>query len=156
MVVVGGAGFFGGRLVRGLLDTTDLRVVVAGRDFERARRFVESLGAGGRAAAARLDARRTAAEELRAFGAFALVDAAGPFQDADHRLAEAAIAAGLHYLDLADGRTLALGPWECVVIPAGTVHRTRAVGRTVNLTVEALGAETVFVDAAGDAPAPPT
>jgi mannose-6-phosphate isomerase-like protein (cupin superfamily) len=49
-------------------------------------------------------------------------------------------------VDLAGGRTLSLGPWECVVVPAGTVHRTRAVGRTVNLTVEALGAETVFVD----------
>ena len=40
-------------------------------------------------------------------------------------------------------------------MPAGTVHRTRAVGRTVNLTVEALGAETVFVDDVGEAPAPP-
>ena len=47
---------------------------------------------------------------------------------------------------LADGRTLALGPWQCAVVPAGTVHRTRAGGRTVNLTVEALAAETVFVD----------
>ena len=49
-------------------------------------------------------------------------------------------------IDLADGRTLALGPWGSVVVPAGTVHRTRAVGGTVNLTVEALGAGTVFVD----------
>jgi mannose-6-phosphate isomerase-like protein (cupin superfamily) len=49
-------------------------------------------------------------------------------------------------IDLADCRMLALEPWQCVVIPAGTVHRTRAVGRTVNLTVESLRAETVFVD----------
>jgi mannose-6-phosphate isomerase-like protein (cupin superfamily) len=49
-------------------------------------------------------------------------------------------------IDLADGPTLALGPWQSVVVPAGVVHRTRAVGRTVNLTFEALGAETVFVD----------
>lgn len=66
-------------------------------------------------------------------------------------------------LDLADGaaggteggaRTLALGPWQAVVVPAGVVHRTRAVGRTVNLTVEALGAETVFVDGPGARGAP--
>ena len=57
-------------------------------------------------------------------------------------------------IDLADGRTLALGPWECVTVPAGTVHRTRAVGRTVNLTVEALGAETVFVAAPDGATGP--
>ncbi len=58
-------------------------------------------------------------------------------------------------LDLADGRTLALGPWQAVVVPAGVVHRTRAVGRTVNLTVEALGAETVFADGPGAPPGPP-
>jgi hypothetical protein len=35
---------------------------------------------------------------------------------------------------------------QCVAIPAGTVHRTRALGRTVSLTVEALGAGTVVLD----------
>jgi mannose-6-phosphate isomerase-like protein (cupin superfamily) len=49
-------------------------------------------------------------------------------------------------IDLDGGAMLALEPWQCVVIPAGTVHRTRAVGRTVNLTVETLRAETVFVE----------
>jgi mannose-6-phosphate isomerase-like protein (cupin superfamily) len=49
-------------------------------------------------------------------------------------------------IDLADGRTLGLGPWQSVVIPAGTVHRTRGIGRTVNLCFEALAAETVFVE----------
>ena len=57
-------------------------------------------------------------------------------------------------VDVEGGRTLALGPWQCVVVPAGTVHRTRAVGRTVNLTVEALGADTLFVDA--PPPVPPS
>jgi hypothetical protein len=33
-----------------------------------------------------------------------------------------------------------------VTIPAMARHRTRAVGRTVNLCFENLGAETVFVD----------
>jgi mannose-6-phosphate isomerase-like protein (cupin superfamily) len=39
-----------------------------------------------------------------------------------------------------------LEPWQAIVIPAGTVHRTRAIGRTVNLTFELLAADTVFVD----------
>jgi mannose-6-phosphate isomerase-like protein (cupin superfamily) len=55
---------------------------------------------------------------------------------------------GRFEIDLADGRTLRLGPWQSVVVPAGTVHRTRGVGRTVNLCFEALSAETVFVDRA--------
>ena len=39
-----------------------------------------------------------------------------------------------------------LGPLQCMVVPAGTVHRTRAVGRTVNLTFERQGSAAVFVD----------
>jgi mannose-6-phosphate isomerase-like protein (cupin superfamily) len=51
---------------------------------------------------------------------------------------------GLLTIDLADGTELRLGPWQAVTIPAGTVHRTRAVGRTVNLCFEDLSADTVF------------
>ncbi len=52
---------------------------------------------------------------------------------------------GRLHIDLEDGRTLSLGPWQTTTIPAGTVHRTRAEGRTVNLCFEALAAETVFL-----------
>ena len=52
---------------------------------------------------------------------------------------------GLLQIDLADGPSMALAPWQCVVIPAGSIHRTRAIGRTVNLTYEKLGALTTFV-----------
>jgi mannose-6-phosphate isomerase-like protein (cupin superfamily) len=48
-------------------------------------------------------------------------------------------------IDVVDSRTLVLLPWQAVVIPAHVVHRTRAIGRTVNLTFESLAAETVFV-----------
>jgi mannose-6-phosphate isomerase-like protein (cupin superfamily) len=47
-------------------------------------------------------------------------------------------------IDLEDGRELRLQPWESVTVPAKTVHRTRAIGRTVNLCFEESGAETVF------------
>ena len=50
-------------------------------------------------------------------------------------------------IDLKDNTELRLHPWQCVTIPAMTVHRTRALGRTVNLCFERLSAETVFVDA---------
>jgi mannose-6-phosphate isomerase-like protein (cupin superfamily) len=49
-------------------------------------------------------------------------------------------------IDLPGGLELRLEPWQCVTIPAMTHHRTRAVGRTVNLCFEKLGAETVFID----------
>ena len=49
-------------------------------------------------------------------------------------------------IDLAGGNRIELGEWQCVVSPAGKVHRTRAIGRTVNITCEESGAKTVFVE----------
>lgn len=54
---------------------------------------------------------------------------------------------GCLVIDLEDGRELRLRPWQSVTIPAGTLHRTRAEGRTVNLCFEELAAQTIFVEA---------
>jgi mannose-6-phosphate isomerase-like protein (cupin superfamily) len=51
-------------------------------------------------------------------------------------------------IDLEGGRELRLQPWASVTIPAMTIHRTRAIGRTVNLCFEELAAKTVFVEPA--------
>src|SRR5664279_2270515 len=40
------------------------------------------------------------------------------------------VVAGMLQIDLAGGNRLQLTEWQSVVIPAGTVHRTRAIGRT--------------------------
>lgn len=58
------------------------------------------------------------------------------------------VVSGTLQIDLEDDKRLQLTDMQSVVIPAGTVHRTRAIGRTVNLTFEKSGARTVFVDAA--------
>ena len=57
------------------------------------------------------------------------------------------VVSGCLAIDLPD-RELRLQPWQCVTIPAMTRHRTRALGRTVNVCFERLGAETIFVDPA--------
>jgi mannose-6-phosphate isomerase-like protein (cupin superfamily) len=56
------------------------------------------------------------------------------------------ILSGCLAIDLKDNRELRLHPGQCVTIPAMTIHRTRALGRTVNLCFEKLQAETVFVE----------
>jgi len=55
------------------------------------------------------------------------------------------VVVGTLEIDIDGGERITLAPWQAVVIPAGTVHRTRAVGRTVNVTFEGQGAQTVFV-----------
>jgi mannose-6-phosphate isomerase-like protein (cupin superfamily) len=57
------------------------------------------------------------------------------------------VVAGTLQIDLEGGGSVELTEWQSIVIPAGTVHRTRAIGRTVNLTCEKIGARTVFVGA---------
>ena len=65
------------------------------------------------------------------------------------------VVAGELHIEFAGAEEAVLGPWQCLVVPAGVVHRTRAIGRTVNLTVEKRGAQAVFVDPpADDAPKP--
>ena len=54
-------------------------------------------------------------------------------------------------IERADGETVRLLPGQCYVVPAGTVHRTRGIGRTVNLTCEKRGARTEFVEPPGGA-----
>jgi mannose-6-phosphate isomerase-like protein (cupin superfamily) len=61
---------------------------------------------------------------------------------------------GVLEIDFVDAPTLRLEVWDMITIPAGTVHRTRARGRTVNLTFEHLGAATVFVEDPSPLPRP--
>lgn len=121
VLVVGGTGAFGSRLVRGLVAHSDFAVTIAARDLPRARAFAAELGGGDRVATVRLDVAGVDAAALRAAGAFAVVDAAGPFQDGELGLVRAAIAAGLHYVDLADARdwVSAIGRFDAAAQAAG-------------------------------------
>jgi len=56
------------------------------------------------------------------------------------------VVAGELRIEFEHAPEVVLREWQSVVIPAGTVHRTRAVGRTANVTFEKQGAETVFVE----------
>lgn len=106
VLVVGGAGSFGQRLVEGLLATTDVTVIVGGRTLHSRHDFITTLQRSygqDRVEATRID-RDAAAACLQAAKPFCVVDAAGPFQGTEPHLARAAIAAGCHYVDLADAR----------------------------------------------------
>jgi saccharopine dehydrogenase-like NADP-dependent oxidoreductase len=100
-VVLGGYGYFGASIAKALAGAGDFDVVVAGRDEARAAAMARSLGAGH----ARLDATDARlADRLAETGARLVINTAGPFQRRDHGVARACIAAGAHYVDLADSR----------------------------------------------------
>ena len=53
---------------------------------------------------------------------------------------------GAIIIEMKDGASLRVGPLQAATVPAGVVHRTIGVGRTVNLCFEKAQAETVFLD----------
>jgi saccharopine dehydrogenase-like NADP-dependent oxidoreductase len=109
VLVLGGYGFFGHRISRALAASGNLRVLIAGRDPRRAVALAESLGLPPQQGVA-VDAGDPAlAQVLGRLGAQLVIHAAGPFQGQEYHVARAAIAAGCHYIDLADGRGFVVG-----------------------------------------------
>ncbi|HEV2270922.1 MAG TPA: cupin domain-containing protein [Steroidobacteraceae bacterium] len=53
---------------------------------------------------------------------------------------------GALIIEFKDGSSIRVGPLQAATVPAGVVHRTIGVGRTVNLCFEKARAETVFLD----------
>jgi hypothetical protein len=106
VLIVGGYGIFGGRIVDLLKDEPRLELVVAGRSLDRATAYCAARDAEATLAPARFDRDGDLAGQLALLQPALLVDASGPYQaygDARYRVIEACIAHGVHYLDLADG-----------------------------------------------------
>ena len=112
VLVVGGYGVFGGRIVALLEDEPRLTLIVAGRSLPRAEEFVRSRRPRARLEVAVFDRSGNAAAQLAALAPDVIVDASGPFQGygkARYLLAEVCIATRAHYLDLADGSEFVAG-----------------------------------------------
>jgi len=109
VLVLGGYGFFGQRIAATLAASNSLRVLVGGRDLERANAAVRGMGLSAEHAVV-LDAYDSHLTQfLRRLEVDLLIHTAGPFQSQDYSVARAAIAAGCHYIDLADGRQFVSG-----------------------------------------------
>ncbi|MFL6264192.1 MAG: saccharopine dehydrogenase NADP-binding domain-containing protein [Thermoanaerobaculia bacterium] len=101
IVIFGGYGTFGAHVAR-TLAAEGLPVRIAGRDGERAARFAGGLGPGHEGVAADANDAGSCARALA--GARAAVHCAGPFSAMSLALPEACLAAGAHYVDIADDR----------------------------------------------------
>jgi hypothetical protein len=109
VLVLGGYGAFGTRLLRLLSSGPGPVLHVAGRRQDAAERAARALGDRARAVALDRDRPQEVAEYVRAGRIAVVVDAAGPWQGRDYRLPEAVAAVGAHSLDLADARGYVTG-----------------------------------------------
>lgn len=105
VLILGGYGVFGGRLAQ-LLLRDGFDVVVAGRSLAKAQAFIDQQG--GVALCLDKSNHGALAEALKSVDV--VVDAIGPFQlYQGYEVAEAAITAGVHYLDLSDDAEFTAG-----------------------------------------------
>jgi saccharopine dehydrogenase-like NADP-dependent oxidoreductase len=107
VLVCGGTGSFGSRLVEGLVATSNLDVIIAARNVDRADMLQADLQArfpGRRIEVSQFDATTANAHDLRRLEVWCVADTAGPFQTRKPALVEAAISARCHYVDIADAR----------------------------------------------------
>lgn len=106
ILVLGGYGLFGSRIVQALARDAGLTMIVAGRDRTKAAALIATLAAASAVLeSASIDTQADDfAQRLAALRPDIVIDTAGPFQDRDYRVAEAALSVGAHCIDLADGR----------------------------------------------------
>jgi predicted dinucleotide-binding enzyme len=110
-LVLGGYGAFGRRVAERLARVANIEVIVAGRSQAKAAACATELTARALAnvVPAGLDGEKLSAADLEELKPAVLINATGPYQTQDYRLARACIAAGVHYLDLADASSFVLG-----------------------------------------------
>ncbi|MGR4892836.1 DUF4166 domain-containing protein [Sphingopyxis sp. LARHCG72] len=111
ILILGGYGVFGGRLAELLADLPGLDLFICGRDLARAEGFCTAYRGAARVHPHALD-RRAITEGLERLRPDLVVDASGPFQDygaGRYHVVEACLAAGVDYLDFADGADFVSG-----------------------------------------------
>lgn len=109
VLIFGGYGLFGSHIARRLASEAGWRVVIAGRDGTAAARLCDELRQESHCvaelAALMCDAHAPGLSDLLTSERIQLViNTCGPFQNQDYAVARAVLAAGVHYIDLADAR----------------------------------------------------
>lgn len=109
VLVLGGYGFFGGRICAELAQDPAIRLLIGGRSSTKARATALSLRLPAESGI-ELDAHcADLPNRLIELDVNTVIHTAGPFQDQDYSVARAAIEAGCHYVDSADGRRFVAG-----------------------------------------------
>jgi len=107
VVVLGGYGNFGKRIVENLTSIEDITVIIAGRNLSKSSALVANLE---NTSAAKLEPlvidifADDFKEQLAILSPYLVIHTSGPFQGQDYRVPTACIECGAHYIDLADDR----------------------------------------------------
>lgn len=109
VLVIGGYGNFGSYIVRSLAPDPRIQLLIGGRSLAKATAFIDTLAPAQPAEACVVDIEGDVAGQLAALNPGLVIHTTGPFQRQGYQVAEAAIACGAHYCDLADARAFVAG-----------------------------------------------
>ena len=104
VLIIGGYGNFGGYIAHALAPHPNIRLLIGGRSQAKADACAAELNGTNPAEGCRIDINGDIAAMIAGINPDVVIHTTGPFQLQDHRVASAAVAAGAHYLDLADAR----------------------------------------------------
>ena len=108
ILILGGYGNFGKRIAENLSNFKDLTILIAGRSSQKAERLCEVLtakGGGVLFSPAVMDIHAPDfSAQLSSLSPDLVIHTSGPFQGQGYHVAEACMAVGCHYIDLADDR----------------------------------------------------
>lgn len=109
VLILGGYGVFGSRIVRSLAQHPELELIVAGRDHAAATAFARTIAAG-RCQPLTIDASNPGnLATVVAMRPTVVIDTVGPFQGRDTEFARRCAENGIHYVDIADARSRVAG-----------------------------------------------
>jgi hypothetical protein len=109
ILIIGGYGNFGSFITKSLASQATIQVIIAGRNLDKAKTLAKTLDAAHAPECARLDIHDDLTESLARLVPDIVIHTSGPFQAQGYDVAQACIAQGCHYIDLADGRDFVAG-----------------------------------------------
>jgi Domain of unknown function (DUF4166)/Saccharopine dehydrogenase NADP binding domain len=169
ILLIGGYGSFGRRIVELLKHEAGLVLLVAGRSIDKAKACCAMHSdAQAELIALRFDRASEVDEQLNRLEPTWVVDASGPFQaygEQSYDLIKACIAARIHYLDLADGSAFVkgVGQFDQAAKRAGVFVLSgvssfpvlnAAVVRRLSSMTEGVGFKEIYSIRSGIAPSP--
>ncbi len=107
VIVLGGYGNFGKRIVENLAKIEDIVIFVTGRNQQKASSFVSQLSSSAKALLKPLVLDISAAsfkKQLQSIAPDVVIHTSGPFQGQNYNVPQMCAQIGAHYIDLADDR----------------------------------------------------
>jgi len=109
VLIIGGYGNFGSFIAKRLASENYIQLIIGGRSLAKATEYASRLNAENTIETLSLDIHNNLASSLASIRPDIVIHTSGPFQSQSYEVAEACIAQGCHYIDLADGRDFVEG-----------------------------------------------